>query len=152
MIIFLLFLNVKLIISDMDYICDNIYLGDTTASKNESYLQQNNITNCADEIKSNYTTIKFLKLNLYDMSNENLFPQFEFAYKFIKKNSDNNILIHCFMGRSRSASLVIFYLMKEKGWDYNTCINFIKLKRPSVNPNNAYVIQLKDYYENHIKE
>ena len=155
MIIFLIFLNAKLIISDMNYICDNIYLGDSTSAKNESYLQQFNITtviNCADEIKSNYSDIKFLKLNLYDMSNENLFPQFEFAYKFIKKNADNNILIHCFMGRSRSASLVVFYLMKEKGWDYDTCIDFIKLKRPSINPNSAYVIQLKDYYENYIKK
>ena len=102
----------------MNNICDNICLGDSTSSKNESYLQQFNITtviNYDDEIKSNYSIIKFLKLNLYDMSNENLFPQFEFAYKFIKKNEDNNILIHCFMGRSHSASLVVFYLMKEKG-------------------------------------
>ena len=84
------------------------------------------------------------------MSNENLFPQFEFAYKFIKKNADNNILIHCFMGRSRSASLITFYLMKEKGWDYDTCINIILEKRPFVNPNAGFVEQLKEYYDKYI--
>ena len=101
---------------------------------------------------SKYNEIKVLELQLYDKSWEKLFPKLEVAYKFIKKNSKNNILIHCAQGRSRSASLVVFYLMKEKGWNYDTCIKFIKEKRPSVRPNSGFVNQLKEYYNNYIKK
>ena len=141
-----------LIFAGMDFICDNIYLGDKEAARDESYLKQNNITrvvNCAHEITSDYKEIRFLDLNFYDDSN--ILPRFEVAYKFIKKQLENNILIHCVHGRNRSASLVVFYLMKEKGWDYDTCINFIKERRSIVNPHVNFVNQLKDYYNNYIK-
>ena len=147
------FLNA--ISADMNFICDNIYLGDKRASSNENYLKQHNISavvNCAISVVSKYNEIKVLELQLYDKSWEKLFPKLEVAYKFIKKNSKNNILIHCSQGRSRSASLVVFYLMKEKGWNYDTCIKFIKEKRPSVRPNSGFVNQLKEYYNNYIKK
>ena len=40
--------------------------------------------------------------------------------------------------------------MKEKGWDYDTCINKILEKRPFVNPNAGFVQQLKEYYDKYI--
>ena len=40
-----------------------------------------------------------------------------------------------------------YVLMKEKGWNYDTCIKFIKEKRPSVRPNSGFVNQLKEYYK-----
>ena len=149
-IIYICLLN--LILSGMDFICDNIYLGDKEAARDESYLKQNNITrvvNCAHELTSDYNDIRFLELNFYDDSN--ILPRFEVAYKFIKKQIENNILIHCVHGRNRSASLVVFYLMKEKGWDFDTCINFIKEKRPKINPHRNFENQLKDYYDKYIK-
>ena len=82
---------------------------------------------------------------------QSLFPKFDVAYKFIKLHSQANILIHCVLGMSRSASLVIYYLMKEKGWDYDTCINKILEKRPFVNPNAGFIQQLKEYYDKYIK-
>ena len=142
------------IISPMNYIIDNIYLGDTTVSGNETYLLENNISvvvNCISGYSSNYKKLKSLELNLKDKVEENLFPKFDVAYKYIKEYKENNILIHCREGRSRSVSLVIFYLMKEKGWDYDTSINLIKEKRPFVSPNAGFVKQLKDYYDKYIK-
>ena len=140
--------------TDMNYIIDNIYLGDTNAAGNETYLEENNITvvvNCASEYPSNYKKIKSLELNLEDYIKENLFPKFDVAYKFVKEYKENNILIHCLQGLSRSPSFVIFYLMKEKRWDYDTCINFVKEKRPIVSPNAGFVTQLKEYYDKFIK-
>ena len=158
---FILFiLIISLIFCDdyrMNYIIDNIYLGNHEAASNEDYLKQYSITtvvNCAhqDDIVSDYKDIKFLELNLIDDPVQNLFPKFEVAYKFIKKNSKNNILIHCYSGISRSASLVIFYLMKEKGWDYDTCYKYAKERRPIVDPNYGFAEQLKDYYDKYIKK
>ena len=139
----------------MNYIIDNIYLGNSEAASDEEYLKQHNIDtviNCAEGLVSEYKELKFLELNLFDYPEQNLFPKFEVAYKFIKLNSKNNILIHCLLGMSRSASLVIFYLMKEKGWDYDTCYKYAKERRPIVDPNYGFAEQLKDYYDKYIKK
>ena len=141
----------------MNYIIDNIYLGDSEAAANEEYLKEYNITavvNCAEEIYSDYRDLKFIELRMYDIPEQNLFPKLEIGYKFIKinsKNQKNNILVHCAAGMSRSASLVALYLMKEKGWDYDTCYQFMKERRPVVDPNYGFVEQLREYYDKKIK-
>ena len=154
LLIFLIFL-VKLINARMDYICDNIYLGDKKAAGDEANLLKNNIkavVNCAQGCVSEYNEIKFIELNLLDDENQSIFPKFDIAYSFIKEHSNHNILIHCKEGRSRSASLVVFYLMKEKGWDYDTSIKFIRKKRRSAHPNSGFKKQLKEYYTKNIKK
>ena len=155
--IFLILILIIITIEDdpMNYIIDNIYLGDSEAAADEEYLKQYNITtvvNCAEEIPSNYKDIKVLEIKLYDAIEQNLFPKFEVAYKFIKKNSEHNILIHCAAGMSRSASLVAFYIMKERGWDYDTIYYFMKERRPVVDPNWGFAEQLRDYYDRYIKD
>ena len=154
-ILFIIIINIIICDDPMNYIIDNIYLGGNDAASDENYLKQYNITtviNCAEEIVSVYKDIKFLELNLYDSFNQPLFPKFEVAYKFIKKNSKNNILIYCALGVSRSASLVAFYMMKEKGWDYDICYNYMKERRPIVDPNSNFVGQLREYYDKYIKK
>ena len=154
LLIFLIFL-VKLINARMDYICDNIYLGDKKAAGDEANLLKNNIkavVNCAQGCVSEYNEIKFIELNLLDDENQSIFPKFDIAYAFIKEHSNHNILIHCKEGRSRSASLVVFYLMKEKGWDYDTAIEYIRERRPIVQPIEHFEYQLRNYYDKYIKK
>ena len=160
MIKILLIFLIKSILGDeadtMNYICDNIYLGDSVAASDEDFLKEYNIStvvNCAADYTSIYKDIKFMELKLYDSDNQNLFPKFEIAYKFIKTNSknNNNILIHCMLGMSRSSSLVIFYLMKERKWDFDTCYNFVKEKRPIIDPIYGFEKQLREYYDKYIK-
>ena len=139
----------------MNYIIDNIYLGDRFAAANLENLKKNNITtvvNCAREVVSNYTDIRYIELSLEDYEDEKIFPKFEVAYKFIKKHPENNILVHCAAGMSRSASVVIYYLMKEYKWDFETCLNYTKERRPVVSLNPGYEQQLTEYYEKNLKE
>ena len=139
----------------MNYIIDNIYLGDAQAASDEDYLKSYNITtviNCADDIYSSYQDLRFLELRMYDLDDQPLFPKFEIAYKFIKLNNKGNILIHCYLGMSRSASLVAFYLMKEKSWDYDRCYQYMKERRPIVDPNPGFAEQLRQYYDKYIKK
>ena len=99
--------------------------------------------------------LKFIELRMFDIPEQNLFPRLEIGYKFIKinsKNQKNNILVHCAAGMSRSASLVALYLMKVKGWDYDTCYQFMKERRPVVDPNYGFVEQLREYYDKIIKQ
>ena len=141
----------------MNYMIDNIYLGGIDAASDEQYLKDYNIStvvNCAFEITSEYKDLKFFELKLIDNDEQNLFPKFEIAYKYIKinsKKSNKNILIHCTYGKSRSASLVLFYIMKEKKWDYDTCFQYMRARRPLVSPNEHFQKQLRDYYDKYIK-
>ena len=139
----------------MNHIFKNIYLGDYRAAENENYLKMYDIlsvVNCAAELDYNYKDIKSFELYLYDMPEERILPIFETAYNFVKRHLNHNILVHCYMGISRSTSFVVFYLMKENGWDYNTCIEFIKEKRPIADPNYGFENQLKEYYYKYIKK
>jgi protein-tyrosine phosphatase len=68
------------------------------------------------------------------------------ALSFISKqlNSEKSILIHCKQGICRSASLVIAYVMIEKGLNFEDAYKFVKTKSPNVSPNLLFVYQLMD--------
>ena len=108
------------------------------------------VINCAAELKNDYKDLISFDLYLYDMPEERIISTFEKAYEFVKKHLNNNIFVHCYMGISRSSSFVIFYLMKEEKWDYDTCYEFIKKKRPCICPNYGFERQLKEYYYKYI--
>jgi protein-tyrosine phosphatase len=44
---------------------------------------------------------------------------------------------------SRSATLVLAYLMIENRWTYEEAYNFVKKRRPIIQPNIGFVKQLK---------
>ena len=52
------------------------------------------------------------------------------------------ILLHCHAGRSRSASLLAWYLMQSQNLTCDQALEFIKSKRPTVNPNAGFVSKL----------
>ena len=41
--------------------------------------------------------------------------------------------------------------MKEKIWDYDTCIEYRRKRRSVANPNSGFKKQLKEYYDKYIK-
>ena len=59
--------------------------------------------------------------------------------------------MHCVFGKSRSASVVIFYIMKEKKLNFIEAKNFVKNIRQIVEPNSGFENELNRYYEEHIK-
>ncbi|EPR64859.1 dual specificity phosphatase, catalytic domain-containing protein [Toxoplasma gondii GT1] len=54
-----------------------------------------------------------------------------------------NVLVHCAKGISRSASLVICYLMFRRCWSYADSFTYIRRKRP-IYPNVGFQIQLQE--------
>jgi hypothetical protein len=50
-------------------------------------------------------------------------------------------------GMSRSASVVIAYIMKSLKYDYLTALDFVRAKRPIVMPNYGFEKQLQFYRE-----
>ena len=66
-------------------------------------------------------------------------------YRFIRqaKAARGKVLVHCKMGISRSASVVISYMMKEYEMDLAATIIRVKEKRSVVNPNKSFIKQLE---------
>jgi protein-tyrosine phosphatase len=138
----------------INHICDNVYLGDFRAADDLSLLKEKNITaivNCAYNLPSKFKKdIIYLNLKLADEKDVEIIPALENAYNFIKEDPNRQILVHCVHGSSRSGSTVIFYLMKDKKWDYETCFNYVKERRNIIKPNEGFKKQLIDYYNANI--
>jgi hypothetical protein len=68
----------------------------------------------------------------------------EKALEALNLNNKNKIFIHCAMGRSRSASCVIMYIMKKFGISYQNALSYAESKRPIVDPNEGFLKQLEE--------
>lgn len=46
------------------------------------------------------------------------------------QNSDKDVVVHCFAGQQRSATVVAAYIMRQTGWTVEQVVEFIKSKKP----------------------
>ena len=71
-------------------------------------------------------------------------PLIEVGYDFIDASISNkkNILVHCQMGKSRSASVIIYYLMRKYNMTYNSAKTLLRSKRSLIEPNSYFEKQL----------
>ncbi|KAK5048056.1 hypothetical protein LTR84_006246 [Exophiala bonariae] len=86
---------------------------------------------------------------LRDNNNENLLQVLDEACNFIKSslgNKDGGVLIHCHQGVSRSASVMIAFVMEEMDLEYETALRYVRQGRPKVNPNPGFVAQLEMWH------
>ena len=59
------------------------------------------------------------------------------------RHETGNGLIHCREGRSRSATILIAYIMKYYNKTYDDAIEYVRTKRPVVKPNPGFERQLR---------
>jgi len=55
------------------------------------------------------------------------------------------VLVHCRAGVSRSATIVVAYVMKSKGWTLKESLSFVKKQRAIISPNHGFLSQLVLY-------
>jgi len=53
------------------------------------------------------------------------------------------VLVHCLAGKSRSATIVIAYLMVVNNWTCDMAYKFLVAKRPVISPNLGFMGALK---------
>jgi hypothetical protein len=60
-------------------------------------------------------------------------------------SSGERVLVHCVQGMSRSATVVIAYLMKKHKWTLSQALDYVKERRSCVNPHVGFMAQLRKY-------
>ncbi|XP_005996086.1 dual specificity protein phosphatase 10 [Latimeria chalumnae] len=94
-------------------------------------------------------TFKYKRLPATDSNKQNLRQYFEEAFEFIEEahQCGKGLLIHCQAGVSRSATIVIAYLMKHTRMTMTDAYKFVKGKRPIISPNLNFMGQLLEFEE-----
>ncbi|XP_063704005.1 protein phosphatase Slingshot isoform X2 [Culicoides brevitarsis] len=132
-------------------IFDHVYLGSEWNASNLDELQKNgvgHILNVTREIDNFFPgCFDYFNVRVYDDDKTNLLRHWDDTYKYIShaKETHSKVLVHCKMGISRSASVVIAYAMKAYNWDFETALHHVKDKRSCIKPNRNFITQLETY-------
>lgn len=134
-----------------DRIDDKLYLGSLNSASNREELMDlgvKAIITVANDTGSppfphafTYTLV-----SVADSSTVNLVTHFDRCFQAVEEGvKQGGVLVHCMAGMSRSATIVIAYLMKTKGWDLKKALTHVRRCRPIVQPNIGFMRQLQEY-------
>ena len=132
-------------------IIDGLFLGDHIASSNSFILKKHGITHVLSVGTGLYpkfpNKFTYKWINELDSPTANLRQHFNACHKFMSScfEKGGRILVHCYAGISRSATMVISWLMREKGLSLNEAINTTRAKRWFINPNPGFMRQLRAF-------
>ena len=108
----------------------------------------NVILNITDEISNFYEAdgqFTYYRFPIRDNNSDEISTILNETYNVIEHHISrgDRILVHCYMGASRSASVVIHYIMKRFKIPYWKAVRTIKIQRP--------VINLSEKFDNTLK-
>jgi protein tyrosine phosphatase len=105
-------------------------------------------------------------INIYDSEDSHIEQYFDQTFAFIENHikRGENVLVHCWAGVSRSATIVLNYMLRKfyEKRNRNVCacrafsraLEYAVSERPVVNPNNGFKYKLfertKFYRDNNI--
>lgn len=138
-------------LGNMAKITDYLYLGGLTAAKKEDLLKENGIT-CVisaalESPELTYESITCTRIKLEDNPTCNIGIYFDLVADKIEKvrRERGKVLVHCIAGISRSATLVLAYLMKYQKMRLFDAHAHVHKKRRLVRPNNGFWKYLVEY-------
>ncbi|KAJ2900079.1 hypothetical protein GGI21_001637 [Coemansia aciculifera] len=85
----------------------------------------------------------------WDHDEQDLERYFAECFAFIDgaRLAQQGVLVHCQLGVSRSASLVIAYVMRTMGLGFTPAYEYVRLRAPCISPNLSLIAQLSEYGE-----
>ncbi|XP_019726143.1 dual specificity phosphatase DUPD1-like [Hippocampus comes] len=135
----------------------NVFIGDEKTALERPGLKELGITHVLNAAEGKYNNvltgaeyytdmdIQYFGVEADDKPTFNISQFFYPATRFISEalgQPQNKVLVHCVMGRSRSASLVLAYLMMEQGLTVVDAIEHVRRRR-CVLPNHGFLKQLR---------
>jgi len=94
-------------------------------------------------ISEKFRDIQYHYCHLLDLPESNIIPSIKKCIDIIHTNRKENILVHCNAGVSRSAAIVIAYLMIVMKLSYDDAYSKVKTARSCIRPNDGFVKQLR---------
>lgn len=94
--------------------------------------------------------ITYHKIEIEDSPDAEIDAAFSSASSIIRRSLEKgkSVLVHCQRGISRSATIVIAYLMESRHFrDLETCYATVQSQRPVINPNLGFSIWLEGKYK-----
>ncbi|EAT34447.1 AAEL013312-PA, partial [Aedes aegypti] len=137
---------------NLDEIEPGLWLGNVTAAADLPTLEKLairtvlTIDSCplpAHVTENPSLRVKYIQAS--DVPREDLIKHFEDTNNFIRESleEERNVLVHCYFGVSRSATIVIAYIMNKYKLSYDAALQRVKSKRRFVMPNPGFINQLK---------
>ena len=138
----------------MSKIEKGLFLGNLEAATDVILLESNAISHIITidsvplprKMSSFLPRIVNVHLQVSDLKDEDILSCIETAVDFIDSalhSEGNNVLVHCFRGKSRSAALVIAYLMQKYRYSVEKAWKKVKSKRECISPHDGFIGQLK---------
>ncbi len=128
-------------------ITDKIYLGSVLNAWDKwelKYYKISHVLCCAIQLKAYYPDdFEYKLLDLYDVPEEDIVRYFYDSIQFID-SATGNVFVHCRVGKSRSASNVIAYLMYKEKKGFDEVFKYVRHHRWIVYPNSGFIEQLKN--------
>ena len=145
----------------------NLYIGDIRAGRNEHVLAKKfvvDLSNALPETEEEEAALKaaggkacrclarsgrrLVVMGISDTDSAALAmaPHLEFINAFIEKalGLNQEVLVHCFEGKSRSAAVLIQFLMKRKKLSLHDAVHGMRRVRPAMRLNNGFRKYLND--------
>ncbi|XP_077202105.1 dual specificity phosphatase 29 [Paroedura picta] len=143
--------------SHVNEVWPNLYIGDEKTALDRYSLEKAGFTHVLNAAHGRWNVdtgpeyysdmaIEYHGVEANDLPTFNLSLFFYSAAEFIDhalRNESNKVLVHCAMGRSRSASLVLAYLMIYKNMTIVDAIDQV-LKHRCILPNRGFLKQLRE--------
>ncbi|KAL3481613.1 protein-tyrosine phosphatase-like protein [Aspergillus californicus] len=133
----------------------NIYIGGIFSLKNKAAMSRANITHVLSVLRLQptddiFSAYQHHHIAIDDLDDENLLEHFPSAIKFIQSGLDSggSVLVHCAMGKSRSATICIAYLLhhQRSALTPQSALAFLRESRPLCEPNPGFMKQLDVYH------
>jgi protein-tyrosine phosphatase len=137
----------------MTEIIPRIYLGNAYNARDYYSLKSANIKliiNCTKETSNHFNDdFKYINVPIFDENDVNIGQYFKYVTNEINnmyiEDPSASILIHCFMGASRSVAILVSYLIKYHNMSVDIALEYIEKRRPFINLNVDFYFQLLEY-------
>ncbi|KAG2727415.1 hypothetical protein I3843_01G151900 [Carya illinoinensis] len=130
---------------------EGLFLGSIGAANNKNALKSLNVTHILTVASSlppaHPNDFEYKVINVTDREDTDIKQYFDESFDFIDeaKRLGGGVLVHCFVGKSRSVTIVVAYLMKKHGMSLSQALEHVKSRRPLASPNSGFISQLTDF-------